>query len=237
LNLKRSSLRERLATLRELHKYDGANPVWLEDIRGLESARHRELAEEIEVAIKRNDSLGIDRLWEEVRYDSWIEPPPVGLINRLQLVYLGHIGDALRQAMNEGNFTRAVTLREKWESLGPQSVLAPSHPILQRAAPALEWLNQQQQHRERQHAFERAVASLQQALRIRDPVDRLRELWADATRFGLALPTELQTQYMNRVEETQRQRDYREKLILVSVFSGGALILVTALAFAFLRLH
>lgn len=235
MNLARAPVRDRLALLRELHKYDGKNPIWADDIRSFEAARHRELIDEAETAIISDNFVAVNHCWEEVQDAPWFTQPPAPLVNRLRSVFLRQLAGELDDAVRGEHFERAQKLRVKWDRLSPRSVLSPDDPIWDQAKPALDWIAREQHRRDQQLAFENAVTNLESGLRARYTVDDLRELWNTASTFGRALPPGLSVQYLQHVERQQKDRDYRERLILVSAFSVGAVALLALLFFMFFR--
>lgn len=234
-NLARTPVRDRLAVLRELHKYDGNNPVWAEDIRAFEAARHRELMDESEAAIVSDNFAAVNQCWDEVQGAPWFTQPPHTLVVRLRSEFLRQLAGELHDAVRGEHFERGQKLREKWDRLSPRSTLSPDDPIWNRATPALHWVAREQDRREKQLAFENAVTDLESGLRARLPVDQLRELWSVASGFGRALPPGLSVRYLQYVEQHQKERDYREKMILAGVFSVGAVALLVLLFFMFFR--
>jgi hypothetical protein len=236
LNIARAPLRDRLAALRRLHQLDAGNPVWPEDIRVFETARHGELGGEVEEAITKRDFAGLSKCWDEVQTTPWLAAPPQALVGRLQGIYLREIGEELYSVYKAQDFPRAQRLRDNWERLDPRAAFGPTNAVWDRVNLCLDWIRREESRQSRRLEFETALMELEQALgKEWTPVERLRELYIQVTDFRIRVPSSVEECYTARVGEIRRKADSKERIILVLSFAVGAIVLVGFLLFAVLR--
>jgi hypothetical protein len=238
LNLARAPLRDRLAALRRLRQSDSTNPVWSEDIRVFEAARHRELQEEIEAAITARNFAALAACWDEVQTAPWLTEPPQSLVSTLRGAFLKQVGKELYDAYKSLDFPRAQGLRNRWNHLCPRvSELSVNASIPNRVSLALEWVSREEGRQANRLAYEAALTDLEHALGGAATRDQLRELWLKVTAFRRTVPAKLGERYSERMKELRSQADSRERLILAITFSVGAVILVGFLLFVTLHAH
>ena len=82
-----SPLSVRLAIMRKIRELDADNPIWEDDIRTFERARHDELRADVEAAVGRADVGALATLEREIRSDDWLEAPTTSMVRQTSVLH------------------------------------------------------------------------------------------------------------------------------------------------------
>ena len=96
------------------------------------------------------------------------------------------------------------TLHTRWQDLAFTAALRTDDPLLEQAAPALEWLEETDRREARDSSYQDGVAALESALHRQRPREVLEHLYESLARLGEPLPPDLQTRYERRLVELDR---------------------------------
>jgi hypothetical protein len=232
LALARAPLAERLAVLRQLAQHDAANPVWQQDAAAFETARLRQLREEVE-ALQRQPQVPpleqVQGLLQEVEGGPWRVGMPPELVATLQemvrrvgvnhwQVRLQELARDLAAAYQRKDEARARPLAEEWRQALQQAPLPNHDPRWAAALPALRWLERLEQQRADAQAHQQALEALQQALHkpnVRE--GELEQLFLAVARAREGAPKHLEEAYQRRMGRLRSSRLVWERLILATV--------------------
>ena len=204
LNLARCPLSMRLRLLRRLAKEDPTNPHWSEDVRQFERLRLEQLAREVRRARQAQDVKTLARLEEELLQAPWSIAPPQALIQEVLQAHeqarrrharkeLKQLAQELNDAFSGFDVELARQLRQRWETAVELAEVEPTDPILEIAAPALEWLEQEDVREAQLQEHREAVAHLEELLESNSgTLEEIERTVEQATRHGHSLPKELQ---------------------------------------------
>lgn len=230
LALARGPLNLRIGVMRQIAELDFNNPIWREDIALFEAERLTQIKQEVSRAAKAYDRDRLEELCKEVAAPAWQSTPPASLRQQLERALedawqqesrsrLEELEPQLNDAFAAFDVHRGMQLREDWEVNVSRCQLDAADPLAQRAAPALEWLAEQEIREQEEDGFQAAVAALEQALdgrwsdtpsnKASDEVVELERRYAVVARFGRELPVHLERRYRNRMlalEDSQRRR-------------------------------
>lgn len=246
LALAHSPLKQRLQVLRQIGMLDPANPVWQDDLYTYEDARLSEIEREMRPAISRGDVATVQALSEEVGSSSWSRMPPAQLLKKLQdannTLQANHARaslEALEPELNDAfagfDVGRGRDLRNRWQACLASCPLDSTDPLAERAAPALEWLEQQDVRDRTDAEFATAVANLGAALdgnvptearSRRDEALHLERLYHAAIRFNRDLDPNLEQRYRRRLADLELADKRRYRLIVAGVVSALLIVAV-----------
>jgi hypothetical protein len=235
LALARAPLAPRIQVLRSIRQADSANPIWAEDLRLLENARHREIQSEIASAAKRRELPAVERLCGELSDPGWLHPPRQDFVTTCQdakhrlaaelaAEQLVLIEKELASAYAAFDVAAGRAARTRWNETVVISRLGESDAIVRQAAPALAWLAQQDDRENRDQAFAAALASLERGLEEDTPRLTLERLLAAAQRFEEEIPVPLVRRYQERIRLFEVSGRRRFLLIAGGVLSVLALL-------------
>ncbi|MCL4191088.1 MAG: hypothetical protein KJZ87_05040 [Thermoguttaceae bacterium] len=224
----RAPIAERLVILRRLAELDPQSPIWREDVLLFEKERARELRTELLAADRAGDLNRIVVLDREVHSDSWLEIPFESLLNlattlrdkhtvRRAREELEEIARGLNAAFSSFDLVNARRLRDEWTKKLPAGRINSDHPIFERAGPALDWIAAQDEAEVRLNEHRRAVAELEEAIELREPLEELERLYHLATEHGHAVPEVLTTRFRNRVALLQAAAVRRTRILTTSI--------------------
>ncbi len=237
LALSRSPLRERISTLRKLARLDANNPVWNEDLRIYEQARQQEIRRSTDQASRQGNLAGLAELARDVQSGVWLEPLPTALVqqvcdahNRLlqqqSRSELGHIEPQLNEAFSQFDVTRGRMLRERWNALATVVGLEETDILYERAAPALEWLDQQDRESADETGYKAAVAALELALDDEEGLTILERLAHAVLRYERPIPAVLEQRLRTRMAGLELAKTRRLRLIVAA--AGVFVVLIAA---------
>ena len=233
--LARSPLPIRIGLMRQLAKVDQNSTVWDEDLKIFEKARHNQLAGDCQAAIKSGNMAMLASLCEELQSPDWIAPPAKSLLKQ--------VGDSLTQLRRqqareqlrtvEPELTAAFAafdvqlgreVRETWRKLADIAALPGSDPLMQLVAPALEWLEGQDEQERTQADYERAVAALTQALDKGAGRLVLEERYHALVAVGLGIPDDLKQRLEDRLKRLDRDKSRVLQLRIAGVVVAVSLL-------------
>src|SRR6266498_1449474 len=220
LALARAPIRRRLSVMWRLAKLDPLNPIWMKDLRQFERVRLREIENELHEATRNDDSDRVELLYKEVTYPHWTEPPLPSLVNQVKSAWGKYVmGEARSQLIAlEEKLTAAVMAGDKAQArayydnavrLKKEAGLPASNPIRQRLDLALEWVEEQEQRKERHKDWERDCDRMREALRASQPLATLERLKQKVLAHGMGIPENLE----KRLDQLNRERRRRKVIV------------------------
>lgn len=244
LALASSPLRDRLKVLRKIAEVDTMNPIWLEDIGIYEQERFKEIRGEADLAIRQRDQAGAGALLRELKKQNWRQLPPEALVRSLEKALetlnrslareeLETLERELNSAFGAFDVNQARTLRERWYAAKEICRLDENDILAVRAAPALDWLMEQDRREVAEQAYNDSVARLEVGLETA-PVtklerDQLETLYHAATRHGFGIEHTLESRYQSRIDAWELSATRRARLTIVL---GTAAIVLIGLGIA-----
>jgi hypothetical protein len=243
LALSRAPLAERLAVLRELTHADAGNHLWDADVKTLETARQREIRDEVEKARQDKDMPLLTSLQEELQ-GGWRSPPPPDLVQQVNdllsrqastkgRLLLRGLTDQLQAALGARDEAQASQLLDQWQQLADQLKLPATDAMARQAAPVREWLERQRRRVEQEALEQAALAAFEEGLRSNIDADALQELYNEVATSRAGVPEHLEQPYRERMERLQTAAGSRERLVLVLTFTIGVLVVVGFLLYLF----
>ncbi|MGA2067053.1 MAG: hypothetical protein ABSG86_18890 [Thermoguttaceae bacterium] len=219
LAMSRAPLSLRLQTLRQLAEADRDNPVWEKDIPAFEEERLKEIHHEVAQAIASGDAAALAALAGEVAIDIWRHRPPESLFVKITaartdlarkegLAEMRRVEGRLGEAHMAMDMQAGRELRGRWNQLLDAWRTAVSPETLDRVAPALEWLREQDELAAQEARHAAALAALDAAIGGRRPVEDVTRLHCEAAREG-DVPEDLHSRYREYLaaqEMAQRRR-------------------------------
>jgi hypothetical protein len=234
LALSRAPLAARIQVLRSIRRVDQMTPIWTEDLRILETARHQELQREVESCVARRDLARLDGLCQELTYPAWIHHPGRDIVERATRIRqtlaaaiakeeLREIEQVLSAAYSAFDVVGGGAARERWNQRSIVAALAPTDELAIRAAPALAWLAEQDHREARDREFAASLAGLEQGLENEADRSTLERLFHTTQRFDEKLPDLVQRRYYERIRqfETAGRRRF---VVMVAAVLGGLLL-------------
>jgi len=225
--LGRSPLRDRINTLRRLAELDVNNQVWQDDLRTYEQARQQEIRRAVDQGVKQG-SLGIlEACAADVQSDEWLAPPPPALVqqvvdahNRLMRQHarkeLERLEPQLNDAFSQFDEPTARALRDQWNVHFETVELAADDPLYERAAPALEWLDRQDQDADSESRYQAAVADLERALEDEENLSTLERRAHAVLRCERPIPPLLEKRLRSQIGDRHLTRSRRMRLIIAA---------------------
>ena len=149
VSLARAPLRDRLNVLRTIAAAD-SDPVWREDIETFETARLREIHNEITQAIRRADMETLTVLEREIIAPDWTTPPPQQLVSVIRaarlkgrreqvLFQMSAVAESLHEGFSQFDRDTALAARDEWNRFVAELGSAPAD-LVESVQPALRWL-------------------------------------------------------------------------------------------------
>ena len=239
LALSRSDLRSRIDVMRRIAKVDKANPIWNEDLKEFERARHTEIQREFKEAVGRGDSTSVAAIERELVDPRWLIAPPKSVVKqaqaehgRLRAAHARHdlekLEPELTAAFGDFDLARGRQLRERWLSKAAIANLEYGDPLLEMVAPALEWLDGEDQREYADAEYANAVDALRAGLDAN--VDRLEleRLYHGVAGLERGLEPELEQRLAERLKYLDVERSRRVRIRVTAIVSTvvvvGALI-------------
>jgi hypothetical protein len=213
------------------------NPVWMDDLRVLETARHQQVQKELDTAIQARDLTRANSLVAELDDPSWVYRPQPQLVaqakerrQRLAAALATEEMQAIEQQLSAAysalDVDAARTARAKLRDRQQVAGLPVEHPLIQRAAPALAWLAEQDEHDSRAHGFSAALSRLEEALEADSDRPTLERLFHATQRYDQEIPLRLVRRYEERIRACELSGRRRFSLLTTAVVL--ALLLVAA---------
>lgn len=236
--LGRMPLNHRIDVMRKISVLDKGNPIWTEDLKTFEKARHDQLRDQVALAIKNEDIATITILEKELRESPWLVPPAKSVVDkatqghtRMRVaqarVDMQHLEKELTAAHSSLDPDKARVLRNRWNKLAAIADLPPEDPLAELVAPALDWLENEDCKQAEQSQYEQAIAALTRALDDGEPQLELERIYRIITQHGRELPKVLEQRLAERLRYLAECDARRSKLIIFGVVS--AILLVAGL--------
>jgi hypothetical protein len=235
--LARAPLATRINTMRKIFQLDRDSPIWEEDIRAFEKIRLNQLEAEVDEAMQLKDIPALATLEKEVRSQAWLEPPSKRLVKKTVKLHnklrgnrarteLEAIEAKLTQAYSEFNEDLGRKLRTEWRARAVLGVLRDDDPLLERVAPALEWLEETDQQARAEEEYLAVLAELEHALDEGCTSGELERLYHAVARFETGVPDVLERRVAERaraleVTASRRGRRFLVATILVTLLAAG----------------
>jgi hypothetical protein len=233
LALQRAPLRLRIAVLRRLAAQDPGIPIWAEDLRAFEQVRMLQIQDEATEALRHHDPEWIGRLLNEVEQSGWVDAPPELLVLSLRKVgtqikgerartALEDVAARLDEALNARDPIRGRLARQEWLRLSATAAPAHDDPLADRAAAALDWLEDQDRIDRENQEHEEALVQLARALDYPGtliPAD-LERLAHAVQKHGEGIPEALRLRYITRLREAEVSQMRRKRLVVVGSAAG-----------------
>jgi hypothetical protein len=221
VSMSRAPTSARLLALRELDNIDRGNPVWSEQIQGLEALRARELQPEFAQAVHAGSAEKAIAIWNELTQTTWLNPPTTFIDSARMWVVQFHqtkardslreIGQRLQEAMKRGDVSTARELRRRWNEEVPVANLGPDGELAGKAAKPLEWLTD--------------MDALLGKLNVADlDVEDINYQYWLMDRWHKYLPPDLENAYQERVRQMGKQSASRERRIVALVSAVGVIV-------------
>lgn len=235
ISLARAPLAKRISALRRLAQRDSLNPIWAADLKDFEQHRLKLIREELDTAIAEKDLAVIAQLDTELTSDTWSIDVPAKLREQTHSAHqtlrrqqareeLRQLSHQLSDAYSAFDLHTAFNYEKRLRVLQAILNIEDTHQLLHIAAPALDWLREERLKAEADADHQVAVHEIEKQLDGRTTLSELERLYHQATRFGHALPPQLQARLTDRRDQLLREIRLRR------VLTATALVLVLFLA-------
>jgi hypothetical protein len=244
LALQRSPVWARIAVMRQLAASDPKNAIWVDDLRTFEQARLREIQTDAAEALRRRDGPQLAKLMGELKGQTWLQPPPKALVQRLRKAdaelrklesraALADVENRLNEAFAARDLVVGRAARKDWENLKSAAALDQGDPIWNRTRPIFDWLSEQDRRDKADHDYSGALAALLNLLDKAGYVapTTLERAARAVLSHGRGMPEDLQRLYVSRIQSAQSTRRKRFWIIgsataAATLVAGGLLIYV-----------
>jgi hypothetical protein len=236
LALARAPLMLRLATMREIAYVDPTNSIWEDDIREFEKVRFGQLEVEARQAVDRNEPAAMETIRDELTTTMWVSDPPPRLakyvdaaVERNRQKQIRQLLEDLQHGLNDAfaalDLNQGRKLRMQWQEAIKNATLPREDALLDKAAPALQWLSKEDRHEASERKYQAAVAQFERVLM--EPISReeLEQQYQVLRNQGYELPSELEMGYRRQVQNFEKAARRRR-----ARFVGIALAIVALLA-------
>ncbi len=242
--LARAPLPVRMGILRQIAGLDPNNLIWVEDLRILEGVRVRQIQQEAAGAVTRRDLGTLAGLRQELEAGSWTERPPASLVQGVEKAStqlramlareeMKAVGEELNNAFAAFDVAAGRVARRRWNDLVGAAMLPADSPLVEQAAPTLQWLDDQDRRDRADRDYEAAVAELERALDDGLPLDEIERLGNAVLRMERGMPSTLEKRYLTRVESLEIAAARRRRTI--AIVAGVAVVLIAGGTFAVVR--
>jgi hypothetical protein len=236
--LARRPLQTRIEILRKIAQLDPQNVIWEQDVRTFEKHRLNQLASEAEQAHRSGDCPTLAALEEEAKSPDWREKPPPRLLQQIVQAHtqlrinlarqeLEKLEEGLTEAFSSFDVIKGRAIRSHWNAKAVIGITCSDDPLLERVAPAMQWLEQQDRKDEGQAEYHEALAGLEQALdkgSIREELDRFYHV---LTRHETGIPPQLENRLAERLRYLDEQQR-RKYIFIVTIVVFFVLVFVGA---------
>jgi tetratricopeptide (TPR) repeat protein len=245
LAMARAPLAGRVRTLRQIRRLDPANVAWEEDQKILETARIKQMDREIDTVFRHGDLSALTAIKAEFDDDGWKITKPSSLQSKIDRSYkdlsvkmaraeLESLEQPLNAAHMSFDFEKAIQIKCRWNEVAKTAGLKPDEPLAERAAPALEWLANQEQLQTERNKRQRAIAALEEAIEDSAPNDELSRLYEATLIFDEPIPQALKNSVDQRMAaHTLATRRYQR----IRLTSLVAIVILAATSIAYVVVH
>lgn len=211
LALARAPLPTRLGVMQQIARIDPTNQYWADDVRAFEKRRFEELARLINHSLDHGDTDGAAPLLREYRSAQWLSPPPRALVHAMErstdqqnLAILRRLQTELQAAYTALDFPTAQKLRDQWVQQVRTVRLDAGDPVFDRAAPALDWVAEQERRFAHEQQFQAALNDLVNALDVGASNVELARCRENVLKTGEAVPFDVEDRYQNCLATRER---------------------------------
>ena len=235
LAMARAPLAGRVRNLRQIRVADPTNVAWEEDLKILETARIKQMDREIDAAFRRDDLDALSAVKGELDEDGWLVTKPSTLQNKIKRsfkdlsvklarVELEQLEQQLNAAHMSFDVTKGFQIRERWQAAAFTAGLMPNEPLSERAAPALEWLAEEDRLQADGKKRQRAIAAVEKALEDSLPPDELGRLYEATLVFDEPVPPALKLRVEQRIATAALATQRRQRIVLTSIVAVVAFV-------------
>lgn len=230
----------RVGVLRKIAKIDAMNPVWVDDLRDWEIARIKQITVDWKGTDKARVPVeDIFKLQEEVESSTWIVKPPEELtrdiantakqrFHETKIAALRNLAIELHNAYSAGDENSGASLALTWSTLLLELQQPPPSNLLDEVAPALEWVGERNQERERLEKHEMLSSKLDHLLRQPKVAEgELQRAYHAVAALQLGIEPLLETRFESRLREVQ-QTNRRKQVLYISGIVAATLVLMVA---------
>lgn len=241
-SLARSPLSTRLKIVKQLASRDPNNLLWQQDLQAYEKARLGEIKGEAERAAAATDVPALALLEREITQPDWAITCPPRLVEfvvgqhastraRVARAQLTELSGKLMKAFGSFDIAEGQRLRGRWNSFAAVAGLPPHDPLVERASPALRWLDEADRTAASERAYKQAVMDLDTAIDTNVGRLQLEQLYRNVTKHERELPSTLTHRYQSRLDylEVASRRKFKVLLTSVVLLFAAAAVGVTVL--------
>lgn len=224
LALGRGPLSARIEVLRRMIALDSGNEAWRADVEALERARIKEINRASETAARRTDVPALSAMLGELESNGWsvkeVEPTKRSVAalhaagsKRRAKMLLPEIAHALNEAHLAFDVDAGRDARRRWRDNVGLAELPSNDPQLALAAPALEWLEDQDRREQQDAQRSAAIRRLETALDNDEPAEKIAKLFDRASAFEEPIPEPLRLRAQRRIDSHALSAKRRRRLI------------------------
>jgi hypothetical protein len=177
LSLAKAPLRDRMEVLFPLHEKDPGNPVWVENLRTLGTARFKQLRTEAQAAYKSRDLPALEGMSAEIQAQAGhLEVPEDlrhGVERAVGLLRLDRAKDELRpllvqlQAARKANdYERASAVLKQWQAIVESRRIALPAALQENIRPIIAWVADEERRRSQEQKMQRMRPALDDTERL-----------------------------------------------------------------------
>ncbi len=239
------TVQERIDILHQIREHDPDNPSWAENLEPLEEERLPDLIATAESALEQNDLEEVKRVHQELTDSRNVVEPPADIVQRLESVLkqerrrqVRDTGEKLiaeiSNAYHQSEFEHLKELISQWDTLCEDEDFSSTDEMTDTVAEARAWLEQEEQRREEEEKFQKALSETRQAVQSRSPdEDEIISRWRHLESFGRDdVPADLHTEVHETLSRIKRRRTQRRLLqaagilVLLAAISGAVALFV-----------
>ena len=221
-------LDKRIAVLRKIRRADPENRIWEDDLREYERVRLEKLQLDIDKAERCRDLNALATLEDEVRSPEWLQPPPSFVVRRAIRAHgllrravarkkLEKLAEELTRAFSDFDVERGNRLRSKWNAQAAIGISDDDDELLEIVAPAMEWLDAENDRTRLEKEYQEALAELEQALDEGVTSEQLDRLYHALDRFDEEMSATLKRRVAERFRSLETTSNRRNRLILLGI--------------------
>ena len=232
--------------MRQLAAADPGNGIWVEDLRTFEQTRFREIQNEATLALKNREPSQLAKLLKEVQGQTWLQPAPKGLAQKLakadaelrgaeSRAALLEVEKQLDSAFSTRDPIKGRGARQDWEKHKSAAAVEHDDPMLLRLRPILDWLKDEDRRDQADGEHATALAALVNLIENPRHVHPrvLERTVRDVLSHGRRMPEELQRRCVVRSQLAKKNQTRRLGIIGVAV--AAAMMLLAGSAFYLAR--
>ena len=236
---------QQIGILRRLRAADPSNPVWLEQLRGVEELYLSMLNRQAKTALNNQDYEGLLRILEVSRSSEWAAPPPPAFVAKLEQSVrqlrsstaasrFMDIASRLHEAFGAFDEGRIERLVAEWNETATTFSDCQNEELSDTVAPIFEWWRERLADRSREHERERLQAQLAQQLDESAPLHTLEQTRAALDRLEVDIQPALERRYRLRIDTLVAARRRRSRMILAGA-TAGTLCVAAAIGYTLLE--